>query len=58
MNTFDIEKVQRLINLVILRDEFDKMFDDFSTETMLKHMDEYRQIERDMVLIARELDNQ
>ena len=53
---FPYDKVQKLIDSVILRDELDRAFDNMSTEQMSGCMPHYRSVEAEMVKLARELD--
>ncbi len=52
----DEQKVKRLIDLVILRDELDRAFDNMSTQQMCSCMEHYHEVEREMVSIAIDLD--
>lgn len=51
-------RVKRLVDLVVLRDELDRAFDDMSTQQMGSCMPHYHEVEREMVNLARELDQE
>jgi len=51
-------RVIRLVDLVVLKDALDAAHDNMSTTQMMGCMSHYREVEKEMLSIAKELDKE